>query len=486
MTLRSGRTLVLAALASLFFGLSTGESLAQLENLDESRSHRILPPDAATLNRLQSQAALLYRLHQMVGDQKQLPGVTDPERQQRLQQIMQQMALRLGQSELQMPGPGRRSTTGRPGRSGQSRQGSRPGEPRPGTGPDQPRPGEPGFGTGASSTQSLRSFLEKISGGSLGQSGNSTDNGGNSGRFPWTSPPDRGTGYTRPGMPGEDSAEWQQAPDTSWQAGPSGTSDSPFDDATDSSLSLTERFTRIADRARVDSLGKKKSGGGSEGGGSSWLSNAGIQSALSRAIDGAARSVAEQTASGSSTEPGRPQPRGPGSENGGLQRIGQTAEWLGSLANRATAASESVHESMADATPDALSSSSFRMADLMLPMLLPGAAIGVLWWLQRRSPEFEADSPGRPAAKMPASIRTREDIVTAFHVIAARTPAVGANWWTHRRAAVALVQSNPKSRSDVEALAELYEQARYLPENELLTDEQLSRAGEAVRRIGRS
>lgn len=482
MTFRSGRTLVLAALASLFVGLSTGESLAQLETLDESRSHRVLPPDAATLSRLQSQAALLYRLHQMVSGQNQLPGVTDPERQQRLQQIMQQMALKLGQSELQMPGPGGRSTTGRPGRSGQSRQGFQSGDPQPG----QPRPGEPGFGTGASSTQSLRSFLEKISGGSLGQSGSSTDNGGNSGRFPWTSPPDRGTGYTRPGMPGEDAAEWQQAPDTSWQAGPSGTSDSPFDDATDSSLSLTERFTRIADRARVDSLGKKKSGGGSEGGGSSWLSNAGIQSALSHAIDGAARSVAEQTANGSSTEPGRPQPRGPGSENGGLQRIGQTAEWLGSLANRATAASESVHESMADATPDALSSSSFRMADLMLPMLLLGAAIGVLWWLQRRSPDFEADSPDRPAAKMPASIRTREDIVTAFHVIAARTPAVGANWWTHRRAALALVQSNPKTRTDVEALAELYEQARYLPENEFLTAEQLSRAGEAVRRIGRS
>jgi len=471
------RIFVLAGLTMCLFAVAIGETFAQSDNRDDERSHRVLPPDQATLSRLQSQAALLYRLHQMVGQQDQMPGVTDPKRQQRLQQIMQQMAFRLGQSELQIPGSDRRSGNGRSGRNG------RPGQ---NTNPGQPGFRQPGVGTGPSSTQSLSDFLTKLPEGALGQGqpGNPSGDGANSGRFPWISPPDRGTGYTRSGtQPGEEGSAWQQAPDDSWQNSTS----SPFDDATDSSLSLTEQFTRIADRARVDSHVHAKSGAGSEGG-SSWLSNAGIQSALARAIDGAAKTVAEQTASGSSTEQARRQRQRSraGEGPGGLQRIGETAEWLGSLANRATEASESVHDSMATSPADGVSSSSFRMADVIFPVFLLGCAASVLWWLQRRRPDFEEASQGQLDAAMPSSIRTRQDIVTAFHVIAARTPAVSANWWTHRRAAAALTQSNPKSGRDVETLTDLYEQARYLPENESLTDKQLAQASEAARRIGKS
>jgi hypothetical protein len=485
----SVRRFVIAGMVLCLVAAAAGETVAQSGRVPEDPSHRLLPPDAATLSRLQSQAALLYRLHQMVGDQGQLPGITDPARQKRLEQIMQQMAFRLGQSELQMPGPGRQAGNRQTGRNGQSGQGFRPGN---STRPGQPRPGETGFGTGTSSTQSLRDFLKKLSEGAVasqGQSGNRSGGGSNSGRFPWSSPPDRGTGYTRSGTQPNETGDWQQPPNEDWQNRASGNGDSPFDDVTDSSLSLTERFTRIADLARVDSLGNKKSGGDS-GGGSSWLSSAGIQSALTKAIDGAAKSVAERAEGGSATELGRREPRprpGAGEGPGGLQRIGQTAEWLGSLANRATEASESMHESMATSPSDGARSSSFGMSGLVIPALLLGVAASVLWWLQRRRPDFEeASEQGRLAARMPASIRSREDVVTAFHVIAARAPAVSANWWTHRRAAVALVESKPKSGSDVETLTELYEQARYLPENEPMTDEQLALASEAVRRIGKS
>ena len=124
----------------------------------EAQSHRILPPDAARLSQLQAQAALLYRLQQFSG--KDLPGVSDPARKERLQKIMQQMAMKLGQSSLDMGGrtnPGRsRTRPGRqPGRTPGSRPGFRPGGSQPGaTGNNTP-------------TGDLRSFLEQISGRSL-------------------------------------------------------------------------------------------------------------------------------------------------------------------------------------------------------------------------------------------------------------------------------------------------------------------------------
>ena len=121
-------------------------------------------------------------------------------------------------------------------------------------------------------------------------------------------------------------------------------------------------------------------------------------------------------------------------------------------------------------------------------LLIGTAAVlgAAAWWLQRRRPESETDLAIRAAARMPKTIRNRQDIVTAFHVIAARAPEVAATWWTHRRAALALAEADPKSQAAVETLTALYEQARYLPRDAAMTAEQLTEASQAVQRIRRS
>lgn len=438
----------------------------------DTTDHRILPPNAARLSQLQAQAALLYRLQQFSG--KDLPGISDPARKERLQKIMQQMAMKLGQSSLDMGGrtnPGRSRT--RPGSQPGRVPGSRPGV-RPGS--------SPGSNGGNMPTGDLRSFLEQISGRSLDDLPDFSEPPGTRPGQPGTFPPDNRTGYTRnPSLP-ENPSQWLSRPDSQRPPG-----SSPFDDASDSSLTLTERLTRLADRARVDSLGGSRSGSGNSGsGGSSWLKNAGLQSALARAMEGAADSIARHATLSQETEQGRPDPqsRQRGSEDEGP---GATA-WISELASRATAASESAHESMASSSTPSRSdrSSAFGGTGFLLPLLLIAGAGAAAWWLQRRRPESETDLAIRAAARMPRTIRNREDIVTAFHVIAARAPEVAATWWTHRRAALAMAEADPKSQAAVETLTALYEQARYLPRDAAMTPEQLAEASQAVQRIRRS
>ena len=436
----------------------------------EDQSHRILPPDAARLSQLKAQAALLYRLQQFSG--KDLPGVSDPARKKRLQKIMQQMAMKLGQSSLDMGGrtnPGRSRT--RPGR-------------QPGQGPGlRPRSSQPDSAGGNTPTGDLRSFLEQISGRSLDDLPDFSEPPRANPGQPSTFSGNR-TGYTRNPLLPDNTSQWLSRPNEQRPPG-----SSPFDDASDSSLTLTERLTRLADRARVDSLGGSNSslgGSGNSGsGGRSWLSNAGLQSALAKAMEGTANSIARHATLSQETEQGRldPQPRQRGSEDEGP---GATA-WISDLASRATAASESAHESMASSSTLSQSDrASFGSTGFLLPLLLIAGTGAAVWWLQRRCPKPETDLAFQAAARMPKTIRNREDIVTAFHVITARAPEVTATWWTHRRAAIALAKADPKSQAAVKTLAALYEQARYLPRDAALTPEQLSEASQAVKRIRRS
>ncbi len=114
--------------------------------------------------------------------------------------------------------------------------------------------------------------------------------------------------------------------------------------------------------------------------------------------------------------------------------------------------------------------------------LLTMAALGAgVWWLiQQRSLREAAQAERDRLPTIPSTLRTRGDIVLAFHAIVARCPAVLADWWPHRRAAEALAESKPQTQGSVDTLAELYELARYLPEDSELTTEQLEHARRAV------
>jgi hypothetical protein len=120
-------------------------------------------------------------------------------------------------------------------------------------------------------------------------------------------------------------------------------------------------------------------------------------------------------------------------------------------------------------------------------LLLTVIGFGVVFWMQqrRRVAGTQQSMTSRQTAA-PASMDNRQDIVQAFHELADRCPAVAADWWTHDRAAEALAIAKPSVDADVRQLAQLYEQARYLPDESSLTDEQLAAAKAAWLRCRKS
>ena len=78
-------------------------------------------------------------------------------------------------------------------------------------------------------------------------------------------------------------------------------------------------------------------------------------------------------------------------------------------------------------------------------------------------------------------LRTRADVVRAFHHFALRRPDPIATWWTHRYVAARLSESSPNLRSVIQELTDVYEEARYLPPDVKLSAEQIERVHQALR-----
>jgi hypothetical protein len=78
-------------------------------------------------------------------------------------------------------------------------------------------------------------------------------------------------------------------------------------------------------------------------------------------------------------------------------------------------------------------------------------------------------------------LRTRADVVRAFHHFALRRPEPAASWWTHRYVAARLSESSPNLRSVINELTNVYEEARYLPPDVQLSAEQIERVHQAFR-----
>lgn len=77
-------------------------------------------------------------------------------------------------------------------------------------------------------------------------------------------------------------------------------------------------------------------------------------------------------------------------------------------------------------------------------------------------------------------IRSRADIVAAFHALALHPQRDTQEWWTHQRAAKEMSQESPNREEPAGQLAGLYEYARYLPDDAELTPEQIESAQAAA------
>lgn len=84
------------------------------------------------------------------------------------------------------------------------------------------------------------------------------------------------------------------------------------------------------------------------------------------------------------------------------------------------------------------------------------------------------------SALQPNDIRSRADVIAAFHDLALSPRQAVESWWTHRAAAQKLAAESPQSKQAVNTLVEIYEQARYLPDDVELAADKIQSARTAL------
>jgi membrane glycosyltransferase len=82
----------------------------------------------------------------------------------------------------------------------------------------------------------------------------------------------------------------------------------------------------------------------------------------------------------------------------------------------------------------------------------------------------------------PSEIRTRQDIVLAFHQLAKRCSRSVRPWWNHLQVTTELSRVIPDRRQTVSELSAVYERARYQPLDHELTPAELTAAQIAIRK----
>ncbi|MEQ9408141.1 MAG: DUF4129 domain-containing protein [Fuerstiella sp.] len=136
------------------------------------------------------------------------------------------------------------------------------------------------------------------------------------------------------------------------------------------------------------------------------------------------------------------------------------------------------------ATPSALPGSSMPgtgNSSFGYVLLLTLAAIAAILFWKLSRPGLLAHEHAAGGTRMKAMhIRTKADVIRAFHQMALTPGRDTEPWWTHHQVVDDLIQRSPKTFDEARLLAQLYEQARYLPADTEFTAEQIQQARDAL------
>ena len=260
-----------------------------------------------------------------------------------------------------------------------------------------------------------------------------------------------------------------------------------LDEVRDSKKTLRQKFMDIAKLARSESDQVDPSNETTDASTDAGVGD-NLQSAFVDALAEATKGLAEQVddivtenRSSRRDRDGRSRRRERDGPWGQLAGIGNRAnEWFVDSVEPEAPSTSTMSDGFGGATPTGFNIST----KLLIALILVGGF--AFWLLQKKRVEAKLDGSQSTRSSAPANLQNRQDIVQAFHDLADRCPAVMADWWTHDRAAQALVTSRPDVDDEVRQLAQLYEQARYQPEESALTDEQLAAAKAAWLRCRKS
>jgi hypothetical protein len=246
-----------------------------------------------------------------------------------------------------------------------------------------------------------------------------------------------------------------------------------LDEVRDSKKTLRQKLADIAKLARSESNENETSDSATESGAGDSLQSAFVE-ALAEATRGLAEQVDEIVTDDRFSRQDRDR-RGSRRDRGGPFRqfagLGNRAsEWFVDAVEPAAPSTSIADNGLSGTAGNGSERSSGLLAGLLIVCGL------VFWMLRKKRINAQSQSGYSRLSPVPANLQNRQDIVQAFHDLAARCPDVLADWWTHDRAAQALASARPDVDEEVRQLARLYEQARYLPADSSLTDEQLAAA----------
>ena len=108
---------------------------------------------------------------------------------------------------------------------------------------------------------------------------------------------------------------------------------------------------------------------------------------------------------------------------------------------------------------------SFLWSMFIFGLIIAGIIVAALW-MRRLATYFDPEQVERRWVQkvLRAGVKTREDVVRAYHNLVLRSSNSVANWWTHRYVAKQLsLEISPQLAVLLQEITNIYEEARYLP-----------------------
>ena len=142
-------------------------------------------------------------------------------------------------------------------------------------------------------------------------------------------------------------------------------------------------------------------------------------------------------------------------------------------------------------SPSGVSNSQQAGSQSTGPLLMLLVVLGLAWYfLPRMLSSIQKKSHpvlGRVGGAIPPDdIRTRSDVVRAFHRYALQSDMSVPTWWTHREVERQVAEATPTLQPSIQSLANLYEQARYLPDDADFTPDQIGIARRDLENVSRA
>ncbi len=319
-------------------------------------------------------------------------------------------------------------------------------------------------------------------------------------------------GNSKVGKAGAESANRDRPyPTTSRPLNPEATPTNPSDNRKPPQMDVrseleekgfAQTLRRIVEQSREESRADSKTSSAAASGDkdAGTGSSKGLESSIVRMLDGIREDLvrdANKTSTPATQQPAGaaipqpppppPAPASPSAAENVMKSVGDFFSEMSAPPNPKPAPSRS----SPTVSPSGVSDSQQAGSRSTGPLLMLVVALGLAWYFlpQILTSVQKKSLPvlGTVGGAIPSSdIRTREDVVRAFHRYALQSDVNVPTWWTHREIERQVAEATPALQPSIQSLANLYEQARYLPDDADFTLDQIGIARRELENVSRA